>query len=129
VVEYLVDDGLILDAGNHFSFAATLLANRHIDVEYPFQALYPGHGLVALLGCFVFVFLSGASFSRHGRRHINTVFAVGGKYVMEPGQIYSGLWNQGRQLCNEIQRFEDDVRGAIAVWRFELITDVSRGCQ
>jgi len=29
MVEYLVDDGLILDAGNHFSFAATLLANRH----------------------------------------------------------------------------------------------------
>jgi hypothetical protein len=34
---------------------------------------------VALFGCFVFVFLSGATFAAFGWRHINTVFAVGGK--------------------------------------------------
>ena len=34
--------------------------------EYPFQALCPGHGLVALFGCFVFVFLSDAAFAAFG---------------------------------------------------------------
>jgi hypothetical protein len=53
---------------------------------------------VALFGCFVFVFLSGATFAAFGWRHINTVFAVGGKYAMEPSQIHSWFRNQGRLL-------------------------------
>jgi hypothetical protein len=56
---------------------------------------------VALFGCFVFVFLSGASFAAFGWRHNNTVFAVGGKYAMEPGQVHSGFRHQCRQLGND----------------------------
>ena len=112
--QYLVDDLLILDAGDHPGFTSTLWADRDIDVKYPFQALRPCHGPVALFGCFVFVFLSGASFAAFGWRHISTVFAVGGKYTMEPSQVYSRFRHQCRQLGNEVQRFEDDMRGAIA---------------
>jgi hypothetical protein len=46
---------------------------------------------------------------------------------MEPGQVDSGLWHQRRQLGDEIQRFEYDMRGAIAVGRFELVADIARG--
>lgn len=92
--QYLVDDLLILDAGDHLGFTTTLWAHRDIDIEYPFEALRPGHGLVTLFGCFVFVFLSGTAFAAFGPRHINPVFAVGGKYAMEPGQVHSGFWNQ-----------------------------------
>jgi hypothetical protein len=101
VVENLVDDRLILDAGNHFGFASALWTNRYIYIEYPLQALCPGHGLVPLFGCFVFVFLSGATFAAFGWRHINTVFAVGCKNTVKPCQIHSRLRDQRRQLGND----------------------------
>jgi hypothetical protein len=53
VPENLVDDRLFLDAGDHPGFTATPWADRHIDVEYPFQTLCPSHGLATLFGCFV----------------------------------------------------------------------------
>jgi hypothetical protein len=82
--------------------------------EYPFEALGPGHGLMALFGCFIFVFLSGMSSASFGRRHIDTVSAIwtmrrSDKYSMEPCQVYSGLWHQRRQFADKIQRFKDDV--------------------
>ena len=60
-----------------------------VDVKYPFQALYPGHGTVALFGCFVSVFLSGAVFAAFVRRHIYPVFAVGCDKI---------VWNDFEQL-------------------------------
>jgi hypothetical protein len=77
VSQYLVDDLLILDAGDHLGLTSALRADRYIDVEHPLQALRPGHSLVALFGCLVFAFLSGAAFTAFGRRHLDTVFAVG----------------------------------------------------
>jgi hypothetical protein len=96
-----------------------------------------GHGLVALFGCFVFVFLSGAAFASFGRRHIDTVFAVRRKNSMESGQVHSRLGNQGSQFADEIQRLENDMRGsrpkalaalmgpAFIVGRFELVADIA----
>ena len=55
---------------------------RAVNVKYLFQALCPGHGPVALFGCFLFVFLSGATFGVFGRRHIYPVFAVGRERAM-----------------------------------------------
>ena len=59
---------------------------------------------MTLFGCFIFVFLSGAAFNPLSRRHLDTVFAVGCKHTMEPGQVDPWFGNQGRQLGNEIQR-------------------------
>jgi hypothetical protein len=53
--------------------------------------------------------------------YIDTVFTVGGKYSMEPSHVHSGLWYQGGQLGNEIQRLEADMGSAIAVGRFKLV--------
>ena len=90
----------------HPGVISALRADRHVDIECPFQALRPepapdlirGHDLVALFGCFVFVFLSGASFASFGRRHINTVFAVGGKYAMKPDQVHAWFRDKRRQF-------------------------------
>ena len=123
MTQYPVDDRLILNAGDHFSLTATLWAHRDINVEYPFQALCPGHGLVVLFRGFVFDFLTGASFAAFGWRHINTVFAVGGKYAMEPGQVHSGFRHQCRQLGNEIQRLRAVVGSAVVVGRRERVSD------
>ncbi len=68
---------------------------------------------------------------------IDTVFAVGRKFTMEPDQVLSRFGGQGSQLCYEIRRLEDDMRGArpkalatlmgpaFAVGRFELTTDIA----
>ena len=40
----LVDDRLILDTRDYLGFACEPRANRHINVEYPFEALCPGQG-------------------------------------------------------------------------------------
>jgi hypothetical protein len=86
---YPINYRLILNAGDHLGFITTLWADRHIDVKYPLQVLCPSHGLVALFGCSVHDFSTGTAFSAFARRDINTVFAVGDKYSMEPCQISS----------------------------------------
>ncbi len=86
--------------------------DRHIDVEYPFQALHPGHGSVVLCGCFVFVFLAGSSLTSFGRRHINPVFAIGCVHPVELSQVHSGLRHQCRQLGNEVQTALTDIIGS-----------------
>jgi hypothetical protein len=52
MLQNLVDDHLIFDTGNPLGLTLALRADRHIDVEYPLQALYPSHGLVTLFGGF-----------------------------------------------------------------------------
>lgn len=51
---------------------------------------------------------------------MNPLFAVGSKHAMKSGQVDPWLGNQCGQLGNEIQWFEDDMSGAVTVWRFEL---------
>lgn len=115
MIENLVDDRLILDAGDHLGLTATSWADRHNDVEYPLETLCPDHGLVTLFGCSLDGFSTGTTLSTFSRCHFNTVFAVGGKYAVKACQVHSWLRYQCRQLGNEIQRFEYHVRGAIAV--------------
>ena len=44
---------------------------------------------------------------------------------MEAGQVGPRLRHQGDKPGDEVQRFEDDVRGAIAVRRLELVTHLA----
>ncbi len=97
--------------------------------EHAFEALCPGHGLVTLFWWFILFRLRWVAPPTPGGRHFGAVFAVGGKYTMKPCQVHSRLGHQRRQLGNEIQRLKDDVRGAIAVGRFELVADIARGRQ
>ena len=117
VSENLVDDRLILNAGNHSGFTAAFLADRHIDIEDPFEALCPSHGPMALFWCFILIFLPDMSSAAFGRRYIDTVFAVRREHAVEPGQIHPRLGHQRRQFSDEIQRIEDDMGGAIVVGR------------
>lgn len=115
MLKNLVDDHLILDAGDHFSFASALQTDRYIDVEYPLQTLRPGHGLMSLFWRLVFIFMMLGTFAAFGWRHIDTVFTVWREYSVESCQVHSRLGNQRGQLGDEIQRFKDDVRSSIAV--------------
>jgi hypothetical protein len=60
-----------------------------------------------------------------GQRHIDMMFAIWSKYSMEPCQVHSRFRHQRHQLADEIKRFKDDVRGLIAVRRFELISNIT----
>ena len=43
------------------------------------------------------------------------------EHAMEAGEVYARFGYQGDQPCYKIQWFEQDVSGAIAVGRFELV--------
>ena len=47
------------------------------------------------------------------RCQLYTVFAVRGEDTVEPGQVDAGFGHQGSQFRNEVQWFEDHVRGAM----------------
>ncbi len=51
------------------------------------------------------------SFPPLSRGYLNSVLAIGGEHTMKPRQVNAGFGHQGRQLCDEIQGFEDDVQG------------------
>jgi hypothetical protein len=44
VIEYLPDHYRILNAGDDLHSATALLADLHVNVEHPLEALGPGHG-------------------------------------------------------------------------------------
>ena len=53
---------------------------------------------------------------------------VGGEYAMEANEMEAGTRDQGSQALQEFQGHHHDVRGAIAVWGFELQDDVAFWC-
>ena len=59
--------------------------------------------------------------------HRCAVLAVRGKYAIEARQVDPRLWHQGGEPGDEVQRLEDDMGGAIAVRRLELVADVAMG--
>ena len=59
------------------------------------------------------------------RCHRCAVLAVGGKHAMEARQVDLGLGHQGREPGDEVERLEDDMGGAIAVRRLELVPDIA----
>jgi hypothetical protein len=60
MLQNLVDDRLILDTGDYFSFAATLRTDRHVDVEHALQVLRSVHSLVVVFWCFFFALWRGS---------------------------------------------------------------------
>lgn len=84
------------------------LAGFDINVEYPFQALGPSHGGVALSKAAVLNIPLDllATLASSCWRNQRPVFDVGGKYTMEARQVDAGLGHQGRQPRHKIQRFE-----------------------
>ncbi len=53
---------------------------------------------------------------------------VGGEYAMEANEMEARTRDQGGQALQEFQRCHDDMRGAIAVRRFELKDDLAFWC-
>jgi hypothetical protein len=82
MIEYLVNNRLILDTGDYLGFACALLADRDVNIEHTLQALRPSHGPVALPRSLTITLMMLGTFATFGRRHIYPVFAVGRKHAI-----------------------------------------------
>ena len=60
---------------------------------------------------------------------MNSVLAVGGEDSVETGEVDSGLWHQGGQSGNKINRLEYDMSSAITVRCLEFIANLAGGGQ
>ena len=132
MVENLADDAGIFNAGDDLDGAAAGLSGLDVDVQYALQALRPGHCCSAFGGRCVFRPVRRAglvTLAPLGRRHPRTMRAVRGENPVKSSQVDSGLRYQGDKPDDEVQRLENDVRGAIAVRCLELVTHVAIGSQ
>ena len=116
----------VFNAGNDLHGTAALLTGLDVDPENTLQALSPAHGLTLLRPGSLLV--GRSSLTASGRGDLRAPATVRGKYPMEAGEIDSWPGYQRRQSGNEIQWFEDDVGGAVAVRRFQRITDIALTC-
>ena len=71
-----------------------------IDLEYPFEALRPGHGGMALGRGFGLV---EGLFTAPGRCYPGTVLAIGRKHPVEASEVDPRSWNEGRQARNKVE--------------------------
>lgn len=134
VVEDLVDDHRVLDAGNHLHRPLALFAFGNVDVEDALQASGPGHGGPLLQRC---AFLGrkvhgtdlACPLATFGRGDRYTVVAVGGEHAVEAGQVHSRFGHQRRQLRHEVQGLEDHMGGAVPVRCLEFVTYPAVSCQ
>lgn len=116
VGEDLLDDVGILDERDDPHRPAGGRADLDVDPEHRFQALRPSHRGTAFGRCpLLRIRCRGvpASPAPLGRCHPCAVLAVGYKDAVEAHQVDPRFRYQGCQLGNEVQRLEDDVRGAV----------------
>ena len=62
-----------------------------------------------------------APLPRLGLGHLRAVRAVGGEHAVEAGEIDARFGHQRGQSCDEIQRLEEHMRGAVRVGRLQLV--------
>lgn len=114
--EYLIDDSLILDTGNHLDRSTASRASLYVNVKDSLESLCPGHRGVALSrGLFVGVFIAFGAFAAFGWCDQSTPAVIGGEQAVVPGEVNPGSGYQGCQARNKIDRLENDLGGAIAV--------------
>ena len=70
--------------------------------------------------------LAFGALTQPARRDRPAPGAVGRKHPVVAGQIHPRPRHQRRQPRHEIQRLEDDVRGAVPVRRLELVANIPR---
>ncbi|OES47442.1 hypothetical protein A7R77_33065 [Pseudomonas aeruginosa] len=132
MLENLLNDLRIFDAGNHFDVTAAVFADFNINIEDSLEALHPGHGAVALCRTLVTpvsieTFRFVGLLAPLGGCYLNSVFAVRCKDAVEACEVDSRLRYQRSEFGDEVQRLEDHMGGAIAVRSFELVTHLPIG--
>src|SRR5690606_39890629 len=126
VIKDLLDHYRVFNAGDDFHGAAAAAAGLDVDIENTLEPLRPCHRRSPLCWCCRFIshpdLVAPAPFCRRDQRPVPT---VGCEHPAEAGWVDSGRRYQGGQPGNEIQSFENDVRGAVPVRRLELLAPVA----
>src|SRR5258707_13562481 len=128
--QYLtVADGF-LKARDDLDGSAAALTDGHIDFKNTCQSLGPRHSDVTRERCLLPLARcwrlprTTAAFRRHDLR---AQPMVGSKTAVKARQVDARAGDQGGQSRQEIQRFENDVGGAVAVRGLERVADVALG--
>ena len=119
----------IFDARNDPHRPLALLAGFDVYIEYPFQALSPGHGCVVLHETLAVYTLASliATLTSPCWSDQCSMPTIWSEHTMEAGQVDSGFGDQRCQAGNKIQRLKDDMGGAIAKWSLEFISHLAGG--
>lgn len=113
-----MDHHRVFDAGDDPQRPATGRAGLDVDAKDAFEPLRPSHRcstfhrrlLLPLIGSLGF-----GALPPFRRCHRGAVSTVGGKYAVQARQVDPRLGHQGGESGDEVERLEDDMRGAIAV--------------
>ncbi len=128
--QYLAGDDRVLNARDDLDGAAAALTDGHIDFKNTCQSLGPRHSDVTRERCLLPLARcwrlprTTAAFRRHDLR---AQPMVGSKTAVKARQVDARAGDQGGQSRQEIQRFENDVGGAVAVRGLERVADVALG--
>jgi hypothetical protein len=112
VFEDLSDHRRVLDAGDNFHCAATVLTGFDVDPEHALETSGPGHGTVFFRFCQVRV--GGESLTAPCRGDLRAKAAVRGEEPVIAREIDAGSGHECRQSGNKIQWLEEDVGGAVS---------------
>jgi len=120
-----LDHRRFFNAGNDLDVPRAPLAGLDIDVEHPLEPLHPGHRLVALRRRLVQPIFPGrltlsAPPTPFGWSYPHTKLAIRSKNPVKACQICAWLRHQDSKLRDEVQRFEYDMGGPVAVWCLQL---------
>ncbi len=101
--KYLRDHRRVFDASDYLDSATAFFARCNIDIEYPLEALCPGHrGMLLYRRSLIAVYLAFGALASFRRRHQGSVFAIGREHAMEACQIGSRSGYQGCQACDKV---------------------------
>ena len=110
VIQYLVNNRLLLDTCQHLHPATTVPADLNIYIEYPLQSFCPAHCPATFCrGFFQLIRFSASS----SRSHFRSKSTIGSKDSMEASQIYPR--HQRGKLCQKIHWFEYHMRCTVPV--------------
>ena len=127
VREDALDEGGVLDAGDHREPPAAAAAVLEVDGEHAFESLRPTHGEVPggrLLdrACVAVRALAAAGRGDRGAQRRRR-----GEHAVVPGQVHPRHGHQDGETGEEVQRLEQDVGGAVAVGGLEPIAHPALG--
>ena len=127
VAKYLLNNYRIFDTSDDLNGTAAFTC-LDIDVEDALEALCPGHGRAPfgrprVLQCIrQFALIALAPLRPCDQRTMRTVRR---KHPVETGEIDARFRHQRRQFCNEVQRLEDDMRGAVTIGGFQFLAHLA----
>ena len=111
-----IDDGWVLDAGDHLELPAAAPADLDVDRKDTFEALRPGQRPLSVAGRWLAGLdrLAGSNRARFGHDPC-PLRARRRKHAVISRQMGAGFWHQRSESGHKVFGLKDHVRGAIPI--------------